>query len=176
MKLAPDQWNDIPCFDCGTPCPQCRFRIHLDCSPRKALKLVKKELSRSGFEVMHRVSLSRLAEAQLGVKAQETEVLFLKHPLLLLQYFLTGADAALLLPLVAILRGHDRSTLLCLCSAWSTQELRSSSLSMHLARLTESKLDRAALGLKNVTRPALPGPDATVELHRLPVCGNVVSK
>jgi len=48
MNLAPGNSNDVPCFDCEAPCPQCRFRICFDCPPRNARKLVEKELARSG--------------------------------------------------------------------------------------------------------------------------------
>jgi hypothetical protein len=127
---------------------------------------VENALSRSGFEVAHRLSLSRLAEEQLEVKAPAMEVLFFNHPLLLLQYSFAGGDPALLFPFVAILRGHGRSTLLCLCSAWPAQGFRPGSLSTHLAKLTERKLDQAALRLETVTQRACPRPPAHMEQPR----------
>lgn len=140
--------TETRCLDCRAPCPQSICRLHIDAPPTKAAKLVADVLYRSGFEVAHRLSLSGLAEERLGVKTAEVEVLFLKHPLVLLQYLFTGGDPALLLfSFIAILQAQGRSTHLCLCSAWSSGGIRSSALSRHMVKPWEEKLIQAAAHL-----------------------------
>ena len=162
------------CVECRAPRPHSICRLPIDAPPQKAAKLVADVLYRSGFEVAHRLSLSRLAEERLGVETQEVEVLFLRHPLLLLQYLFTGGDPALLFPFVAILRAQGRSTHLCLCSPWSSGGIRSSALSRHMVKQMEEKLIQAAAHLGNSEVPLaskdvrlwsgeiLPGPEGGV--------------
>ena len=139
--------TETGCVDCRAPGPQSICSLHIDAPLQKAARLVADVLNRSGFEVAYRLSLSRLAEERLGVKTEEVEVLFLRHPLLLLQYLFTRADPALLFPFIAILRAQGRSTHLCLCSVWSSGEIRSSVLSRHMVKQSEEKLIKAAAHL-----------------------------
>jgi hypothetical protein len=141
--------TETRCLDCRAPCSQSiTCRLHIDAPLQKAARLVADVLYRSGFEVAHRLSLSRLAEERLGVETEEVEVLFLRHPLLLLQYLFTGGgDPALLFPFMAILRAQGRSTHLCLCSAWSTGGIPSSAFSRQMVKPWEEKLIQAAAHL-----------------------------
>lgn len=138
---------ETKCADCRAPCSHAILRLYLAEAPPEAEKRLTSVLARSGFEVAHRLSLSRLAEERLGVKTHDVQVLFLNHPVLLLQYLLTSGDPVLLFPLMAMLRARGRSTQLCFCSTWSTGELRSSGLSSYLAKQTEEKLIRVAAEL-----------------------------
>ena len=139
--------TETGCVDCRAPGPQFLCGLHIDAPLQKVARLVADVLYRSGFEVAHRLSLSRLAEKRLGVETPEVEVLFLRHPLLLLQYLFTRGDPALLFPFMAILRAQGRSTHVCLCSAWSSGGIRSSALSRHMVKQSEEKLIKAAAHL-----------------------------
>jgi len=169
--------TETRCLDCRAPCPQSICRLRIEAPPAKTAKLVANVLYRAGFEVAHRLNLSRLAEERLGVKTQEVEVLFLRHPLLLLQYLFTGRDPVLLFPFMAILRAQGRSTHLCLCSPWSSGGIRSSALSRHMVKQMEEKLIQAAahlgdsdvlLASKDVrwwSGEVLPGPEGGVRKY-----------
>ncbi|HSF14456.1 MAG TPA: hypothetical protein VLK65_02760 [Vicinamibacteria bacterium] len=87
-------------------CSQSTFRL-VSTALLRMLRSVTDVLAQCGFELAHRLSLSRLAELRLGVKASDVEVLFFTHPLLLLQYFSAGGEPALLFPFVGILRAQD---------------------------------------------------------------------
>lgn len=149
MTTATGARTETACLDCRVPCPHSvSCRRYIDAPLQKVARLVTDVLYRSGFEVAHRLSLSRLAEERLGVEtSEEVEVLFLMHPLLLLQCLFTGGDPALLFPFMAILRAQGRSTHLCLCSAWSTGAIPSSALSRQMAKPWEEKLIQAAAHL-----------------------------
>ena len=169
--------TETRCLDCRAPCPQSICRLRIEAPPAKTAKLVANVLYRAGFEVAHRLNLSRLAEERLGVKTAEVELLFLKHSLLLLQYLFPGGDPALLFPFVAILRAQGRSTHLCLCSPWSSGGIRSSALSRHMVKQMEEKLIQAAahlgdsdvlLASKDVrwwSGEVLPGPEGGVRKY-----------
>lgn len=139
--------TETRCLDCRVPCPQSICRLRIDAPLQKVARLVANVLYRAGFEVAYRLNLSRLAKERLGVETAEVEVLFLKHPLLLLQYLFSGGDPALLFPFMAILRAQGRSTHLCFCSAWSSGGIRSSALSRHMVKQWEGKLIQAAAHL-----------------------------
>lgn len=135
------------CLHCEAACPQSICQFHLGAPLQESAKLLADILYRSGFEVAYRLSLSRLAKEQLGVETEDVELLFLKHPLVLLQYLFTGGDPALLLPFVAILRAQGASTHVCVCSAWPAEGFRSSGLSWQMAKQSEEKLIQAATHL-----------------------------
>jgi len=90
------------------------------------------------------MSLSTLAKERLGVDSTETEVLYFNDTVLLLQCLFTGGDAELVFPFVAVLRSRENSTLVCICSAWSKDDFRSSDLSQHLVNQTKERLMQAA--------------------------------
>lgn len=119
------------------------------CSPCKGREARDRRASSIRVEVAHRVSLSRLAEERLGVETAETELLFLTHPVPLLQYLFTGGDPALLFPFVAILRAQGRTTYLCICSPWSADGIRSVGMTQQMTRQMEEKLIHAAVDLRD---------------------------
>jgi len=135
--------EETKCLGCVTPGPQSICELRCDASPSKTGKLLPDSLRPSGFEVAHRLSLFQLVEDRLGVESPEGEVLFLTHPLLLLQYLFTHGDLALVFPFAAILSGHGRST--------HVGSVGSGNPAEHFVaaheRQTEGELIRAASGL-----------------------------
>jgi len=112
-------------------------------------------LEEAGFEIGERIPLSDLARERLGIEAAAVEVLYLNHPLLLLQCLFADGDPALLFPLVAIVRSGADSTEVCICAAWSESGRRMSELSEHLANQTKERLQLAA---EDMTRLKPMGP------------------
>ncbi|HEX9725841.1 MAG TPA: hypothetical protein VGC53_16300 [Vicinamibacteria bacterium] len=119
------------------------------------MKRLAAMLEEAGLEISERIPLSDLARERLGIEAAAVEVLYLNHPLLLLQCLFADGDPALLFPLVAIVRSGADSTEVCICAAWSESGRRMSELSEHLANQTKERLQLAA---EDMTRLKPMGP------------------
>lgn len=105
-------------------------------------------LKSPGFEVVGRENLATLAHEALGVETASLEVLYIKHPLLLLQALLMGGEPRLFFPFIAILRPSGLFTEICMMSISAQEKAPARGLGEQLLAQTWEKLFQATAPLR----------------------------
>ncbi|GMR22196.1 MAG: hypothetical protein BMS9Abin37_0529 [Acidobacteriota bacterium] len=135
------------CVDCTTPCALSECRRIVDLPLRETRQCLERAAQRQGFEIIHSLDLSALARDHLRLKAPPLTILYLSHPVLLLQSSFTRGSPQLFHPWVVVLRPKEERTLVCVSSACLCREEAADAFSHHFARQMSKRLHGVARAL-----------------------------
>lgn len=135
------------CLTCRRRCHHSQLRFTVWGQPDRISKQLESALKNSGFEVVGRENLAALAHEGLGVETAPLHLLYIKHPLLLLQTLLMGGEPSLFFPFVAILRPSGLFTEICILSVRAQEKVAMRGLGEQLLAQTWEKLVQATARL-----------------------------
>jgi len=132
------------CADCGTACPLSDCRRMVDLPLSQTLPCLERAVRRQGFEIIHSLDLSTLARDHLRLEAPPLKILYLSHPVLLLQSSFMRGSPHLFHPWLVVLRPEGERTLVCVSSACLCGEEAFDAFSHHFARQMSRRLHDVA--------------------------------
>lgn len=135
------------CVDCTTACSLSECRRIVDLPLREARQCLERAVQRQGFEIIHSLDLSALARDHLRLEVPTLVILYLSHPVLLLQSSFTRGSPCLFHPWLVVLRPEKERTLVCVSSACLCGEESAHALSHYFARQMSKRLHGIARAL-----------------------------